>query len=91
MTTEDFIIDLFCRIDDQMKDVAKHSQAHLWPSEVVTVGVLFGLKAPDYPQIYRPVRLDQAALAANLKGITLFHTQVLALPLSTTALNAVSA
>jgi hypothetical protein len=30
MTTEDFIIDLFCRIDDQMQDVAKHSQAHLW-------------------------------------------------------------
>jgi hypothetical protein len=29
MTTEDFIIDLFCRIDDQMKDVPKHSQAHL--------------------------------------------------------------
>ncbi|HZV82571.1 MAG TPA: hypothetical protein VFF53_10440 [Geobacteraceae bacterium] len=43
MTTEDFIIDLFCRIDDQMTGVPKHSQAHLWPSEAVTVGVLWGL------------------------------------------------
>ena len=53
MTTEDFIIDLFCRIDDPMKDVPKHSQAHLWPSEVVTIGVLFGLKGVGERAFYR--------------------------------------
>ena len=36
MTTEDFIIDLFCRVDDKMLDVGKHKQAALYPSEVVT-------------------------------------------------------
>jgi len=44
MTTEDVIIDWFCRIDDHMQESPKHSQAHRWPSETVTVGVLFGLK-----------------------------------------------
>lgn len=29
MTTEDLIIDLFCRIDDAMKDLKKHNQAIL--------------------------------------------------------------
>jgi hypothetical protein len=32
MTTEDFIIDLFCRVDDRMKNIPNHSQAALWPS-----------------------------------------------------------
>lgn len=44
MTTEDFIIELFCRIDDGMKGIGKHSQANLYPSEIVTLGVLFALK-----------------------------------------------
>lgn len=39
MTTVDFITDLFCRIDDRMHALSKHSQATLWPSEVVTLGV----------------------------------------------------
>ena len=30
MTAEDFIIDLFCRVDDRMKNVPNHSQAALW-------------------------------------------------------------
>ena len=34
MTTEYFIIDLFCRVDDKMLDVEKHTQAALYPSEV---------------------------------------------------------
>ena len=39
MTTEDFIIDLFCRIDDTMQNVPNHSQAALAPSELVTLGM----------------------------------------------------
>ena len=42
--TRDFIVDLFCRIDDAMTDVSKHSQAKLFPSELVTLGLLFALK-----------------------------------------------
>ena len=43
MTTKDFIADLFCRVDDRMKNVPNHSQAALWPSEVVTIGLLFAI------------------------------------------------
>jgi hypothetical protein len=33
MTKEDFIIGLFYRIDDQMKDIDKYSQANLYPAK----------------------------------------------------------
>ena len=38
MTTVDFIIALFCQVDDHMHDLPKHPHATLWPSEVVTLG-----------------------------------------------------
>jgi hypothetical protein len=44
MSTEDFIIELFCRVDDAMGKVAKHSQAKLFPSETVTLALVFVLK-----------------------------------------------
>ena len=44
MTYSDFIIELFCRIDDQMKDIPKHSQAKMYPRELVTLSVLLALK-----------------------------------------------
>ena len=43
MTTEDFITELFSRVDDTMSDVANHSQASLHPSEVVTIGLLYAI------------------------------------------------
>ena len=53
MTTEDFITDLFCRIDDVMKDVPKHPQSLLFPSEIITLGVLFALKGGGSRAFYR--------------------------------------
>jgi len=44
MTTEDFISELFCQGDEVMKDIPKHPLANLWPSEIVTLGILFALK-----------------------------------------------
>ncbi len=44
MTDTDFITELYCRVDAVLHDVPKHSQAHLYPSEVVTLGLLFALK-----------------------------------------------
>lgn len=44
MTTEDFLSELFYRVDESMKKVPKHPLASLWPSEVVTLGLLFALK-----------------------------------------------
>ena len=37
MTTEDFIITLFCLVDDRMGNVEKRSDALLYPSELVTM------------------------------------------------------
>ncbi len=44
MSTEDFIIDLFIRVDSVVGDLPKHPDAHLYPSELVTLGLLFALK-----------------------------------------------
>jgi hypothetical protein len=62
MTTEDFIIELFCRIDDAMKDIAKHAQSNLYPSEIVTLGVLFALKGVGTRAFYRWLSRDYKAL-----------------------------
>jgi hypothetical protein len=53
MTTEDFISELFYRVDEAMKEIPKHPLANLWPSEVVTLGVLFALKGVGNRAFYR--------------------------------------
>lgn len=53
MTTGDFITELFCKVDDQMRDVPKHPQANLWPSEVVTLGLLHAIKGVGNRAFYR--------------------------------------
>lgn len=62
MTTEDFIIELFCRVDDVMTEAPKHSQANLYPSEVVTLGMLFALKGVGNRAFYRWIKRDFHAL-----------------------------
>src|SRR5262245_61062504 len=44
MTTTDFIIALFCKVDNHLHALPKHPHATLWPSEVVTLGLLRALK-----------------------------------------------
>jgi hypothetical protein len=62
MTTEDFISELFYRIDESRKNEPKHPQASLWPSEVVTLGVLFALKGIGNRAFYRWVSRDWRGL-----------------------------
>ena len=45
MTTVDFITALFSEVDEQMRAMPKHPEARLWPSEVVTLGLLQHSKA----------------------------------------------
>jgi hypothetical protein len=45
MTTIDFITALFYQVDEQMRAMPKHPDAHLWPSEVVTLGLLHASRA----------------------------------------------
>ena len=66
MTTEDFIIDLFCRVDDQMPDAKKHSQASLYPSEVITIAILFALKGVGNRAFYRWLKRDYRQLFPQL-------------------------
>src|SRR5437879_749634 len=42
--TVDFITALFYEVDEQLCAMPKHPEAHLWPSEVVTLGLLHALK-----------------------------------------------
>ena len=56
MTTEDFITELFCRVDDALLRVTKHPQASLYPSEVVTLGLLFTIKGVGNRAFYRWIK-----------------------------------
>ena len=66
MTHEDFIIELFCRVDDAMTDVAQHRQAALWPSEIVTLGLLFAIKGVSQRAFYRWISRNHWALFPSL-------------------------
>ena len=62
MKTEDFIITVFCEIDDQLGPLPKPQQAPLWPSKVVPIGVLFALKGGPFRAFERWLRRDSAPL-----------------------------
>jgi hypothetical protein len=66
MTTEDFISEVFYRVDEAMKAEPKHPQASLWPSEVVTLGVLFALKGVGNRAFYRWGSRDWCGLFPTL-------------------------
>jgi hypothetical protein len=66
VTTEHFIIELFCRVDDAMLDAKKHSQANLYPSEVVTIALLFALKGVGNRAFYRWLTRDYLHLFPQL-------------------------
>ena len=53
MTTIDFITALFYEVDEQLHAMPKHPEAHLWPSEVVTLGLLHALKGVGNCAFYR--------------------------------------
>ncbi len=66
MTTEDFIIEVFCRIDNALQDVKKDKRAKLYPSEVVTLAILFAIKGVGPRAFSRWVTKDYRALFPQL-------------------------
>jgi hypothetical protein len=62
MTTPDFIIALFCAVDQEMRDVPKRSDAKLYPSEVVTLALLYAIKGGGGRAFYRWVTRDDRPL-----------------------------
>lgn len=65
-STDLFIINLFCRIDRAMLGLGKRSDARLWPSEVVTLAVLFTLKGSGERAFYRWAQRDLLHLFPHL-------------------------
>ena len=66
MTTLDFITALFYEVDEQMRAIPKHPEARLWPSEVVTLGLLHALKGGGNRAFYRWLTRDYRALFPRL-------------------------
>jgi hypothetical protein len=64
--TEDFVIELFCRIDTAIVGLVKHPQASLWPSEIVTLAILFVLKGRSERAFYRWAQRDLRKLFPKL-------------------------
>lgn len=66
MSTLDFIIELFCRVDEVMGEIPKHTQAHLYPSELVTLALLRAIKGGPDRAFYRWLRRDYQPLFPGL-------------------------
>jgi hypothetical protein len=66
MTTVEFITALFSEVDDQLRAIPKHPEAHLWPSEVVTLGLLHALKGVGNRPFYRWLTRDYRPLFPQL-------------------------
>src|SRR5262252_976482 len=61
--TIELITALFYEVDEQIGAIPKHPEAHLWPREVVTLGLLHALKeghAPGLGVFPRPTRVHHA-------------------------------
>jgi hypothetical protein len=66
MTTVDFITALFAQVDAHLLGIPKHPHANLWPSEVVTLGLLHALKGVGNCAFYRWLTRDYRALFPRL-------------------------
>ena len=53
MSTEEILLHVFWIVDQEMVDVKKRSDARLYPSEIVTIGLMFALKGGKYRPFYR--------------------------------------
>ena len=58
MTTGDIILHNFCNVDDNLPEIEKLPQSILYPSELVTIGILFCLKGGSFRAYYRWLKRD---------------------------------
>jgi len=66
VTQEQFIIELFCRVDDMLPQAQEHRQAKLSRSELVTLGLLLALKGVSQRAFYRWLRQNWTGLFPTL-------------------------
>src|SRR5262249_34012896 len=66
MITVEFITALFYEVDEQLGAIPKHPEAHLWPSEVLTLGLLHALQGVGNRPFYRWLTRDYRPLFPRL-------------------------
>jgi len=76
VTQEQFIIELFCRVDDMLPKTQEHIQAKLSISELVTLGLLFALKGTSQHAFYRWIKQNWIDLFPNLPERTRFFRRL---------------
>ena len=76
MTTEDIIIHSFYHVDEQMKEQGNHPNTHLYPSYVVTMGILLARKGGHFRAFYRWLKGDFASLFGGLPDGTNVQRQL---------------
>ena len=65
MATEDIILHIFYLEATSLPDISRHSQAKLYPSELVTIGILFSLKGGYFRALYRWLKRDYGDWCGN--------------------------
>lgn len=58
MSIGDIILHIFCLASISLLEVSRHPQAKLYPSELVTIGILFALKGSYFRAFYRWLKRD---------------------------------
>jgi len=76
MTTELIIILIFCAVDNGLGMIPKERNAKLYPSEVVTIGILFALKGGRFRAFYRWLKRDYDGLFGGLPDRTALQRQL---------------
>jgi hypothetical protein len=66
LTQQEFIAQLFCRVDDALMEVPKDPRAKLWPSELVTLGILFALRGQSQRRFHQWLWCNFRPLFPNL-------------------------
>ena len=70
MPTDEFIIRLFCMIDEEIGFVKKYDDELLYASEVVTLMVLFAIKGGKFRAFYRWIDYNHRALFPKLPEVS---------------------
>src|SRR3972149_12770 len=76
MTTEDIIIHIFYLVDENLKEATRVPQTHLYPSEIVTIGILFALKGGRFRAFCRWLKRDYDGLFGGLPDRTNLQRQL---------------
>jgi len=58
MITGDIFLPIFCIVDDSLPEIPTHPQSKLYPSELVTIGILYSLIGGCFHAFYRWLKRD---------------------------------